>query len=142
VRATPTPVAVRHATSAAAQPPSVVAKAASAPPAAGGSDLPLLRDAQQTVRTYLTALISGDDATAQSQLLANSGTSASELSEKGFLDKSSRIVDMTSTATSPTTASVDVDIQSGKGSFYAHYELRRLDSGVTLILEHNYAKPP
>jgi hypothetical protein len=112
------------------------------PPApTSAPDAPLLRDAQQTVRTYIEALIAGDDTTAQSQLLANSGTPNAALSEKSFLDRDARIIDISASATSPTTAAVNVDVRSAKGLYYAHYEVRRLDTGVTLIREHNYIKP-
>ena len=92
------------------------------------------------MRTYINALIAGDDGTAQSQLLANAGSANAALSEKSFLDRSARITDISATSSSPTSANVDVYIHSGAGSYYAHFEVRRLDSGVTLINEHNFAK--
>lgn len=92
------------------------------------------------MRTYINALISGDEGTAKNQLLANAGTPNATLSEKAFLDRGSRITDISAAATSAATANVDVYIHSGSGSYYAHFEVRRLDSGVTLINEHNFAK--
>jgi hypothetical protein len=118
------------------------ATARPAPPSAAPSATSnaLLSGAQQTVRTYINALIAGDEGTAQNQLLANAGSPNANLTEKSFLDHGSRITDISATATSPTTANVDVYIHSGSGSYYAHFEVRRLDSGVTLINEHNFAK--
>jgi len=92
------------------------------------------------VRTYIGALIAGDDATAQAQLLANAGTAQARLSEKDFLDAGSRIVDISARSTDANSAVVDIDIQTSKGLYYGHYELRRLDSGVLLIRQHSAVK--
>jgi hypothetical protein len=117
-----------------------VAVASPAPADANATGPPWLHDAEDTARAYLDALISGDDATAQAQLLASSGSPGSQLSEKQFLDKESRIVDLSASATSATTASVDADVQTAKGLYYVHFEVQRLDSGVVLIREHNSTK--
>ncbi|MBV9647567.1 MAG: hypothetical protein JO043_08895 [Candidatus Eremiobacteraeota bacterium] len=109
-------------------------------PADENADARLVSDAKETVRTYLQALIAGDESTASSQLLANAGTSAAQLSERNILDSSSRIVNLDGRATSNNTASVDADIQTSTGLYYAHYELRRLDTGIVLIREHTYVK--
>lgn len=100
----------------------------------------LLHDAQDAVRTYIGAVAAGDDATAKAQLLANSGTSQATLLEKSFLDPGARIVDMSARATSPTTAVIDADIQTQKGLYYGHFEVRRLDSGIVLISLHSAVK--
>jgi hypothetical protein len=104
------------------------------------ADSDFARLAAGVVRSYLNELSSGDDATAAAALGAPAGSRAARLSEKEFADRSMRIVKLDAHGT-VDTASVNVDLTTSKGAYFAQFTLRRSASGAALIVDHTFIKP-
>lgn len=83
----------------------------------------------------------GDVTSAFGLLAADPGSADGKLTEKDFLDKGARIVDISAHTTSPTTAIVETDIQSSKGAYFARYTVARQPGGNVMIVEHDFIKP-
>jgi D-serine dehydratase len=125
------------------------APAVAAPPSAPQTSTPLSSALPETtpttspydehasavVRRYLDALIRGDEKTAYAALGASGGT----LSEQAFLDPSARISSLKVTRIDASNASVECEIVSAKGHYYATYHVTAATGGP-YISEHDYIK--
>ncbi len=85
--------------------------------------------AEQVVRQYLSALVRGDQTSAQA-LLATGGPT-----EQSFIDSRSTISSVTASKNSSGTYSVGAEVTSGKGIFYITFEVSQEPNGL-LITDH------
>jgi hypothetical protein len=131
--ATPAPVVVtpRPATPRPTVAPTVIARAT---PALGFSGV-----AQNTVRRYLTSLIAGNENAAYAELGKAPGEPGASLSEEAFIDRGTRITSMRTTATDANGATVEVELTSARGSYYATYHVTNGPNGP-VIDQHDYIK--
>ncbi|MEO6913732.1 MAG: hypothetical protein ABI182_06925 [Candidatus Baltobacteraceae bacterium] len=88
--------------------------------------------ADQLVRRYLSALIHGDQAGAQS-LLATGGAAT----EQSFIDSRSTISSVTPTKNDDGSYSVGAEIATSKGTYYVTFTVSQEPSG--LVITDHYA---
>ncbi|MBV8750542.1 MAG: hypothetical protein JO103_12610, partial [Candidatus Eremiobacteraeota bacterium] len=67
------------------------------------------------------------------------GDPGASLSEEAFIDRGTRIVSIRTTSTDPGGATVEVELASGRGSYYATYHVLNGPNGP-IIDQHDYIK--
>ncbi len=139
--ATPTPVVVtpRPATPHPATPrptprPTLTPTAA---PIVRATPLTFAGIAQNTVRRYLSDLIAGNENAAYAELGKSPGDGG--LAEEAFIDRGTRITSVRTTSSDANGATVEVGLQSSRGSYYATYHVTNGPSGP-VIDQHDYIK--
>jgi hypothetical protein len=109
------------------------AAAASAPPArpvASTADAALA-----LTRKYLDSLIAGDETSAFAALGGTSSDRNLDLKEEAFLDKDARITSIRASRSDATSATVDAEIATNRGSYVATFHIA---NGI--ITQHDYIK--
>jgi hypothetical protein len=91
------------------------------------------------VRRYLSDLIAGNENAALAELGKGPGEPGSSLSEEAFIDRGTRITSIRTTSTDANGATVEVELSSGRGSYYATYHVTNGPSGP-VIDQHDYIK--
>ncbi len=149
---TPSPTPVPSASPAPSATPSVAPSqsptpSASPSPAASASVAPsddadstFARLAAVVVRQYLAALQRGDEPAAYAAFGAVPGATGISFVEKRYVDRTTRIVRVSSSGTDDE-ATVDVDLETGGTTYFAQYVLTRAPSGAAVIERHTIAKP-
>ncbi len=117
--AAPKPVAVPAATRSPIirSTPIHIARAAAPPPSQNGADA-----AAAVARDYLSALMRGDNRTANS-LLGKSPSSLPEFPEQSFLTPSSHITDLHATPNGDGTYKVEAEVASPHGTFFVTFHI-------------------
>ena len=92
------------------------------------------------MRQYLAAIQRGNDQAAYAAFGADPGASNVKLSEKDIVDPATRIVKLDAHGTADD-ATVNVDLATSKGAYFAQYFLRRSPTGAALIYDHVFIKP-
>lgn len=92
------------------------------------------------VDNYLHSLMSGDEQSAYADLGGASGERGLALSEEQFIDARTRIVSMQAKQLGHGSASVEVELQSAKGLYYASYQVGQGANGP-IIASHDFIKP-
>jgi hypothetical protein len=95
--------------------------------------------AQSTVRRYLTSLIAGNESAAYAELGKAPGEPGAALSEEAFIDRGTRITSMRTTASDANGATVEVELSSSRGSYFATYHVSN-GPGGPVIDQHDYIK--
>ena len=145
--ATPTPAVVtpRPATPRPATPHPATPHPATPRPTLTPTAVPIARAtpltfagiAQNTVRRYLSDLIAGNENAAYAELGKSPGDGG--LSEEAFIDRNTRITSMRTTHSDPSGATVEVELSSGRGNYYATYHVVNGPNGP-VIDQHDYIK--
>ena len=126
-RATPTP----HV----ATPRPTLAPAAA--PVARATPLTFGGIAQNTVRRYLSDLIAGNENAAYAELGKPPGSGG--LSEEAIVDRGTRITSVRTTSSDGNGATVEVELTSSRGSYFATYHVTNSPNGP-VIDQHDYIK--
>jgi hypothetical protein len=128
---TPRPATARPATPRPTQVAVATPAARVTPPLTFGSI------AQNTVRRYLANLIAGNENAA----LADLGKSPGEggLVEEAFIDRGTRITSIRTSSSDANGAVVEVELISGRGSYFATYHVTNGPNGP-VIDQHDYIK--
>ena len=95
--------------------------------------------AQNTVRRYLSSLIAGNQNAAYAELGKAPGDPGASLSEEAFIDRGTRIISMRTTASDASGATVEVELSTSRGSYYATYHVIN-GPGGPVIDQHDYIK--
>jgi hypothetical protein len=95
--------------------------------------------AQSTVRRYLGALIAGNENAAYAELGKTPGEPGASLPEEAFIDRGTRITSMRTASTDPNGATVEVELTSSRGSYFATYHVTNGPNGP-FIDQHDYIK--
>ncbi len=95
--------------------------------------------AQRAVRGYLDALMAGNENAAYAALGKQPGDPGASLSEEAFIDRSARITALRTTNVDATGATVEAEIASSHGTYYATYHVSNGPSGP-VIDQHDYIK--
>jgi|GEM_PF-706431 len=93
--------------------------------------------AQNTVRRYLSDLIAGNENAAYAELGKPPGSGG--LSEEAFIDRGTRITSVRTTTGDANGATVEVELTSSRGSYFATYHVTNGPSGP-VIDQHDYIK--
>jgi hypothetical protein len=93
--------------------------------------------AQNTVRRYLSDLISGNENAAYAELGKQPGEGG--LTEEAFIDRGTRITSIRTTSSDANGATVEVELSSARGSYFATYHVTNAPSGP-VIDQHDYIK--
>lgn len=128
VRATQRPAPV-----VAVAPVATAAPPTDAPAASDDADSEFSRLASAVVRQYVAAIERGDDASAYAAFGPNA--SGVKLIESGVIDSSSRIQHVEARAAG-NNATVNVDLKTPAGLYFAQYTVHRTDTGAALIVDH------
>ncbi len=104
-------------------------------PAANG----MAGEAQATVRRYINALVNGNESAAYAALGASPGDPNARLSEEAFVDHGTRIVSLRTNASDPSGATVEVELSSTRGTYFATYHVRSGPNGP-VIDQHDYIR--
>ncbi len=91
------------------------------------------------MRRYITSLIAGNENAAYAELGKAPGDPGASLSEEAFIDRGTRIASMRTTASDANGATVEVEIVSSRGSYYATYHVSN-GPGGPVIDQHDYIK--
>ncbi|HMD02146.1 MAG TPA: hypothetical protein VKG44_04190 [Candidatus Baltobacteraceae bacterium] len=126
----------------AARPPALASQVlpAATPQPSDDPDSAFARQATALVRQYLAALARGDDVSAYAALGAAPGARGVSLSEKPYVDKTTRLGRVSATGTSDS-ATVDVELQTAGGTYFGQYTVERAPSGEVVIRSHKLEKP-
>jgi hypothetical protein len=111
-------------------PPAVVALATAHPFAV---------QAESTVRRYLDALIAGNEGSAYAAFGATPGDPNVRLTEEAFIDRGAHIASLRTTRADATGATVEAEIVSSRGSYFATYHVSGSPSGP-VIDGHDYIR--
>lgn len=111
-----------------------VASATPAPHPAAFADV-----AESTVRRYIDAVITGNDASAYAAFGATPGDPNVRLTEAAFVDRSSRIISLRTTHSDATGSTIGVEVSSSHGSYYVTYHVSRAPGGA-VIDGHDYIR--
>jgi hypothetical protein len=111
----------------------LVIPVATAPPA------PFTEVAETTVRRYIDAVITGNDASAYAAFGATPGDPNVRLTEAAFVDRSSHIISMHTTHSDVTGSTIGVEVSSSHGSYYITYHVSRAPGGA-VIDGHDYIR--
>jgi hypothetical protein len=95
--------------------------------------------AQGTVRRYLDALIAGNENAAYAALGKAAGDPGAQLSEEAFIDRGARITSIRTRSTDATGETIDAEIASSRGTYYATYHVTNGPAGP-IIDQHDYIK--
>jgi hypothetical protein len=90
------------------------------------------------VRRYLANLMAGNETAAFADLGKMPGN-RSDLSEEAFIDRGTRITAVRTTSLDANGATVEVELTSGRGSYFATYHVTNGPSGP-VIDQHDYIK--
>jgi hypothetical protein len=90
------------------------------------------------VRRYIADLISGNENAAYAELGKPPGEPGA-LSEEAFIDRGTRIGSIRTTSSDANGATVEVELTSARGSYYATYHVTNGPSGP-VIDQHDYIK--
>jgi hypothetical protein len=96
-------------------------------------------EAQATVRRYIGDLVAGNENGAYALLGAAPGDPNARLSEEAFVDRDTHIVSMRTNASDPTGATVEVELSSARGTYFATYHVHNGPNGP-VIDQHDYIK--
>jgi hypothetical protein len=113
--------------------------APSEPPIVGGTPVPIAASAQSLVRRYLEALIHGDEASGYASLGGDAGDPGLTLSEEAFLDPNAHVTSVRTTSADASSALVEAEISTAKGTYYGTYHVAYGKHGV-YIASHDYIK--
>jgi hypothetical protein len=91
------------------------------------------------VRRYLGALIAGNEDSAYAALGGRVGDRGLDLKEEAFLDRESRIVAVRSRRSDAASATVEVELSSRRGSYFATYHVTSGPNGP-YIDQHDYIR--
>ena len=94
--------------------------------------------AQNTVRRYLADLIAGNEQAAYAELGKQPGD-PNALSEEAFIDRGTRITSVRTMSSDVNSATVEVELQSARGSYVATYHVTNGPNGP-VIDQHDYIK--
>jgi len=89
------------------------------------------------VRRYLANLIAGNEDAALADLGKRPGEGG--LSEEAFIDRGTRITSMRTTSGDANSATIEVELISGRGSYFATYHVTN-GPGGPVIDQHDYIK--
>jgi hypothetical protein len=89
------------------------------------------------VRRYLADLIAGNENAAYAELGKSPGEGG--LSEEAFIDRNTRVMSVRTTHTDANSATVEVEISSGRGNYVATYHVVNGPNGP-VIDQHDYIK--
>ncbi|GAC1579310.1 MAG: hypothetical protein NVS3B7_13280 [Candidatus Elarobacter sp.] len=103
---------------------------AAVPPTFGGI-------AQNTVRRYIADLIAGNENAAYAELGKSPGDGG--LPEAAFVDRGTRIASIRTSASDANGATVEVELTSSHGTYYATYHVTNGPNGA-VIDQHDYIK--
>jgi hypothetical protein len=95
--------------------------------------------AQGTVRRYLDALIAGNESAAYAALGKTTGDPSVQLSEEAFIDRGTRITSIRTRSADATGETIDAEIASSRGTYYATYHVTNGPTGP-VIDQHDYIK--
>jgi cytoskeletal protein RodZ len=95
--------------------------------------------AESTVRRYIDAVITGNDASAYAAFGATPGDPNVRLTEAAFVDRSSHIIALRTTHTDATGSTIGVEVSSSHGSYYVTYHVSRAPGGA-VIDGHDYIR--
>jgi len=112
---------------------------APASPAGVGAASGFAGQAQGTVRRYLDALIAGNENAAYAALGAAPGDPGAHLSEEAFIDRGTRITSVRTRSLDANGATIDVEIASSHGSYFATYHVSNGAAGA-VIDQHDYIR--
>ena len=90
------------------------------------------------MRRYLADLIAGNEPAAYAELGKQPGD-PNALTEEAFIDRGTRITSIRTTATDVNSATVEVELQSARGSYFATYHVTNGPNGP-VIDQHDYIK--
>ena len=93
--------------------------------------------AQNTVRRYLADLIAGNENAAYAELGKSPGEGG--LTEEAFIDRGTRITSIRTTHADASGATVEVELTSSRGTYYATYHVVNGPNGP-VIDQHDYIK--
>jgi hypothetical protein len=91
------------------------------------------------VRRYLADLIAGNENAAYAELGKAPGDPGASLSEEAFIDRGTRITSMRTTSSDATGATVEVELATSRGSYFATYHVTN-GPGGPVIDQHDYIK--
>ena len=94
--------------------------------------------AQNTVRRYLADLIAGNENAAYAELGKNPGDGGG-LAETAFIDRGTRITSIRTTGSDANGATVEVELTSSRGKYFATYHVTNGSNGA-IIDQHDYIK--
>ena len=89
------------------------------------------------MRRYLASLIAGNENGAYAELGKPPGSGG--LTEEAFIDRQTRITSIRTTSGDANGAVVEVELTSGRGSYFATYHVTNGPSGP-VIDQHDYIK--
>jgi hypothetical protein len=135
----PTPVAVATAAPRSAPTRRPTPRVVAAAPAQTATESGFGGTAQGTVRRYLDALMAGNENGAYAALGKAAGDPGAELSEEAFIDRTARVTSLRTTNVDATGATVEAEISSDRGTYYATYHVTNGPSGP-VIDQHDYIK--
>ncbi|GAC1421253.1 MAG: hypothetical protein NVSMB5_14310 [Candidatus Velthaea sp.] len=98
-----------------------------------------MASASSAVRSYIGALIRGDESAGYAALGGSAGDRGLALSEEAFLDSSAHITSLRAAKVDESSATVECEIASSKGTYYATYHVTLGPRGAT-ITQHDYIK--
>jgi hypothetical protein len=110
---------------------------ATAVPVARATPLTFSGIAQNTVRRYLSDLIAGNENAAYAELGKYPGSGG--LSEEAIIDRGTRITSVRTTNSDANGATVEVELTSSRGSYFATYHVTNGPNGP-VIDQHDYIK--
>jgi hypothetical protein len=87
------------------------------------------------VRRYIDSLAAGDETAAYAALGGSSSDRNLDLKEEAFLDKDARITSLRASRSDATSATVDAEISTARGSYVATFHVL---NGI--ITQHDYIK--
>ncbi|GAC1413683.1 MAG: hypothetical protein NVSMB64_23930 [Candidatus Velthaea sp.] len=116
--------------------PTVSARVTPVPTAAPAT---IVTSASSAVRSYIGALMRGDETAGYAALGGTAGERGLTLSEEAFLDPTARITSLRTSKVDENNATVECEIASSKGTYYATYHVTLGPRGAT-ITQHDYIK--
>ena len=124
----------------AASTPRVAAASTPAPTSPPTAAAPtVVSSASSAVRSYIGALARGDESAGYAALGGSPGDRGLALSEQAFIDSSAHITSLHATKVDESSATVECEISSAKGTYYATYHVTLGPRGAT-ITQHDYIK--
>jgi hypothetical protein len=141
--ATPTPAPTPHRSASPHPTPTALVVKIGVIPNATATPVPRAASfaevAESTVRRYIDAVISGNDASAYAAFGATPGDPNVRLTEAAFVDRSSHIISLRTTHSDATGSTIGVEVSSSHGSYYITYHVSRAPGGA-VIDGHDYIR--
>ena len=91
------------------------------------------------MRRYLNSLIAGNEDSAYAALGGRSGDPGLALKEEAFIDRGTRITSVRTRSADRTSATVDVELSTNRGTYFATFHVNSGPSGA-YIDQHDYIK--